>query len=60
MAATAEAATTAEEDKMAAEGAAIVEAEVVKIAAGVAVSIKKSSKDSKFGIRLLAPTIISV
>ena len=44
MAATAEAVTTAEEDDIAAEGAAIMEAEVVKIAAGVAVSIKKVAR----------------
>ena len=44
MTATAEAAATVEEDEMAAEWEAIVEAEVVKLAAGIAVSIKKGAR----------------
>ena len=45
---------TAEEGQMAAEGAAIVEAEAVKIAAGAAAT-KKSSKDSKYGAKTACP-----
>ena len=50
---------TAEEGQMAAEGAAIVEAEAVKIAAGAAAT-KKSSKIPNTALRPLAPTAISV
>ena len=45
---------------MAAEGAAIVEAEAVKIAAGAAISKTKVARIPNPAIRPLAPTAISV
>ena len=60
IAATAEAAEMAEEAKMAAEGSAIVEAEVVKIAAGTAVSKINVAKIPSPAIKPLVPTATSV
>ena len=60
IAATAEAAKITEAAEMAAEGAAIVEAEGVKIEAGAAVSKIKAARIPIPTIRPLAPTAISV
>ena len=60
MAATAEVAKMVEEAEMAVEGAAIVEAEAVKIAAGAAVSKIKVARIPNPAVRPFAPTIISV
>ena len=53
-------AATVEAAEMAAEGAAIVEAGAVKIAAGAAVSKIKVARIPNPAIRPLAPTAISV
>ena len=60
MAATGEAAKIAEAAEIAAAGAAIVEAEAVKIAAGAAVSEGKVARIPNPAIRPLAPTAVSV
>ena len=60
MAATAEAEEMAEEAEMAADGAAVVEAEAVKIVAGVAVSKIKVEMIPNAATRPLAPTAVSV
>ena len=60
MAATAEAVEMAEEEEMAAEGVAIVEAEAVINTAGAGVSKIKVARIPNPAIRPLAPTAISV
>ena len=60
MAATAKAVNMAEAAEMAAEGAAIVEAEGIKIATGAAVSKIEVARISDSAKRSLAPTAISV
>ena len=60
MAATAEVVEMMEEAEMAAEGAEIVEAEAVKIAARVEVSKRRVARILNPAIIPLAPTIISV
>ena len=60
MAETAETAEMTEATEMAAEGAAIVQAEELNIAAGAVVSKRKVARIPNPAIRPLAPTAISV